>query len=289
MFDARTHTETMRLLHELDKAQGLSDYNKELYVHDFCLSQFKYDFALNTNAHSILGLVLNRSAVCEGIAKFVKLALDYLGVKSLIVYGNAHDPSSNTSSSHAWNIVKLDEKTLHLDVTFDLTITSHYHRYDYFNLSDKEISQDHEWVRNVPICNTEGLDYYSANGLSLNNLTSLNKLITHHLQQGKTHFAVKIRDMPNNVNLTKKGNRKIQEYIVKQTNLCQNGGEVRRCTSKDIGQDAYAYIVEKSLRILHTELTENIVRAHAVARHHTMETLWEAQKGSGDMIKAYLP
>jgi hypothetical protein len=160
-------------------------------VHDFCINNFKYDHAFGENAYTILGLVLDGKAVCEGIAKFVKLALSYLGVKSLVVHGNAIDPTINKSEMHAWNIVKLNGKTFHLDVTYDLGVTKEHPRHDYFNLTDDEISVDHEWIRNVPVCDTAGMDYYTRNGAFVNNSASLNKYIKNKLAQWDRHMAVK--------------------------------------------------------------------------------------------------
>ena len=85
-----------------------SDIDKEINLHDYCLNTFKYDYAFNDYSNSILGTVLNRSAVCEGIAKFVKLAFDYLGIKSLVVNGKAKSPLQDSSMElHSWNIVEI--------------------------------------------------------------------------------------------------------------------------------------------------------------------------------------
>lgn len=172
-----------------DALKSKSDIEKVQGVHDYCLDRFKYDYGFGEHAHTILGLVLNQSAVCEGISKFVKLALDYLSVKSLIVTGKAKNPNSGKQENHAWNIVKVDGKTYHLDVTFDMTLTKKLKRYDYFNLSDKEIMKDHIITGDVPVCKFQDADYFTANSLVVHNPKELKLLLQNKLKQG-THGII---------------------------------------------------------------------------------------------------
>lgn len=140
-------------LQALDTAKGKSDLDKELFVHDYCLNNFRYDDTFGDYSDSILGPILNKTAHCEGIAKFVKLALDYLGVKCLVVSGKARDPAPDSKiGGHAWNIVSIDGENYHLDVTFDIALKGKTNRYDYFNLSDGEIKKDHIIIDDVPKC-----------------------------------------------------------------------------------------------------------------------------------------
>jgi hypothetical protein len=130
-------------LHSFDAAIAKSDYEKALFVHDYCLDNFKYDHAAGEYSNSILGCILNGSAVCEGIAKFAKLAFDHLGVESLFVPGKATDPADAQSvENHAWNMVNIEGRYYHLDITFDMTLSEKTKRYDYFCLSDEDIRKD---------------------------------------------------------------------------------------------------------------------------------------------------
>ena len=127
-------------LKAFDGIKAKSDIVKEIYVHDYCLNNFRYDYSFGEYSFSVLGLVLNGTAVCEGIAKFVKLSLDYLGVNSLVVYGRAKNPIyDDKMEMHAWNMVEIERKTYHLDVTFDMSLKVKVNRYDYFNLADEDI------------------------------------------------------------------------------------------------------------------------------------------------------
>jgi hypothetical protein len=182
-------------LHNFDAAMTKSDYEKALYVHDYCLDNFKYDYSGGEHANSILGCILNRAAVCEGIAKFAKLALDYLGIESIFVPGKATDPLGGQDvENHAWNIVNIEGRFYHLDITFDMTISEQSKRYDYFCLSDEDIKKDHSMIADVPRCETKGKDYYSLNKLAVKGPKGLESFIGSNLKQGNRKIVVKLLD-----------------------------------------------------------------------------------------------
>jgi len=187
---------TQRIIRHLkvfDPARHKTHMEKELFVHDYCLNHFKYDYSFADHCFSVLGPILNNTGVCEGITKYVKLSLDYLGVNSLVVNGEAINPSSGQREPHAWNIVDIMGNTYHLDVTFDLTLKTQANRYDYFNLTDKDISKDHVYENNLPRCISEGKDYFSMQGAIANSPTELCRYIGKTLRQGKKHIMVKLR------------------------------------------------------------------------------------------------
>jgi len=196
-------------LRVFDAIKDKSDEIREAYVHDYCLDHFSYDFAFTEYAFSVLGPVINKTAVCEGIAKFVKLAFDYVGLKSLVVNGTANSPLHGKMEPHAWNIVMINGKTYHLDVTFDMTLTksknkSTSKRYDYHNLSDEDIKKDHVINGTVPACTTVGGDYFSVNSLVMNNPQEFENHAAKVLQQGKRNILVKLMNVQDTGNITGK-------------------------------------------------------------------------------------
>jgi hypothetical protein len=214
-------TAVKKYLQAFEPAMEKSDLEKEIFVHDYCLNNFCYDYTFGDYSFSVLGPVFNKTAVCEGIAKFVKLALDYLGVKSLVVSGKAKNPAQESSmEGHAWNIVRIDGKLYHLDVTFDMTIKNKVNRYDYFNLSDEEIKKDHIIIDNVPACTTVGNDYYSVNSLSVNGIAELDNYIGKALKQGKKSILVKIM----NARYTNEVANQISEIAGQQYSRIHMGG-----------------------------------------------------------------
>ena len=93
------------------------------YIHDYIINTVQYDReALNrgitiTENQNIVGVFLNHKAVCEGIAKSVELLLNKCKILCSIVKGRLN--VNSRYMDHAWNIVKLDGKWYHLDVTMD--------------------------------------------------------------------------------------------------------------------------------------------------------------------------
>ena len=103
----------------------------------------------------------NGVAVCEGIAKAVKVLCDRLNIWCIIALSEAN-PEKGIKYRHAWNVVKLNGQFYHLDVTFDNTLSrDDIIRYDYVNLSDRQIFRDHEpAIWKLPVCSDSDNFYY---------------------------------------------------------------------------------------------------------------------------------
>lgn len=118
----------------------MTDFQKEVFVHDFIINNVKYDHSLGNGGkriqpYTVYGALVEHSAVCEGIAKAVKLLLNLMDVKCIVASG------TYDGHGHAWNIVKLDNFSYHLDVTMDMGRVVHpgKMRYNYFNFRDCDI------------------------------------------------------------------------------------------------------------------------------------------------------
>lgn len=66
-------------------------------------------------SHNILGVFAYHKAQCEGIAKELKVLLNAVDVKCIVVTGDS--VKSGQSVPHAWNIVNIGEEPYQLDVT----------------------------------------------------------------------------------------------------------------------------------------------------------------------------
>lgn len=120
--------------------QQMNDFQKEVFVHDFIINNVEYDTTLGDNGsriepYTVYGALVEHKAVCEGIAKTVKLLLNMLDVKCIVVSGK-YD-----GYGHAWNIVKIDGWEYNLDVTMDMGRVVHkgMMRYNYFNFRNVDI------------------------------------------------------------------------------------------------------------------------------------------------------
>lgn len=122
---------------------GMSDFDKELALHDYIVNNSIYDSAnMNNNVpedHNAYGVLVKGVGVCESYAKAMSLLLNKVGVECIVVTGNAGGP-------HAWNKVKLDGQWYNLDVTWDDPVmqgNAQVLKHTYFNVSDNMIKQDH--------------------------------------------------------------------------------------------------------------------------------------------------
>ena len=127
------------------QAANLNEKEKELFIHDFIAENVKYDKLKKEYSHEIIGALGNGTAVCEGIAKAVKFLCDELNIWCIIALSEAN-PDKGIKYRHAWNVVRIDGQYYHLDATFDNTLSrNNLIRYDYVNLSDKQISEITSW------------------------------------------------------------------------------------------------------------------------------------------------
>lgn len=127
---------------------GLGELERELAVHDYLVSNTQYDTESVKlvddhfiDASTSYGTLVNRKALCSGYSFAAKLLLNRVGISSGVIKGVSKD------MGHMWNIVRIDGEWYHLDVTWDDPVTISADpgcRYDYFNLTDEYISEDHE-------------------------------------------------------------------------------------------------------------------------------------------------
>lgn len=178
--------------------QDMSDYQKEIIIHDFLVKTIKYDYeAANSiipqinEAYNVLGALLKRRAVCWGIACAFKLLCDYCKVKSFVVIGDTKPKQG--AAGHAWNMVKLDGESYHVDVTWDIKEKGDISFcYDYLNLDDGLIKFDHSWESTLyPKCTSNRYNYYYLNRLYVKSVGKLTEYITQKLNLGEKYIAIK--------------------------------------------------------------------------------------------------
>lgn len=168
------------------QAKDLDDKGKELYVHDFLVKNVHYDKLKKEYSHEIIGALGNGVAVCEGIAKAAKVLFDRLGIECIIALSEA-DPEHGVKYRHAWNVVKIDGQYYHMDATFDNNLsTDAMIRYDYVNLSDKQVFRDHEpLVWKAPSCNDGEHFYYKEKKLSWTTLDEVRNRTRQAVKKGR--------------------------------------------------------------------------------------------------------
>lgn len=185
------------LLRELIRP-GMTDFQKELVIHDYIVNYCTYDPtpSKSPEANSAYGVLCLGKAVCEGYAKAIKLLLDRAGVECLLVTGQALNSFTGTYQSHAWNIVKIEGKYYHLDATWDDPIMkdgSNKLIHTYFNLPDEDIGRDHRWDRtSYPVCVSTEHNYYVYNDLIAIGYDAFVSYASRKAREGHDSIAVKI-------------------------------------------------------------------------------------------------
>lgn len=138
---------------------NMTDYEKEKALHDYIVKNTEYDEenydadTIPQESYSPYGILIKNTGVCSGYAKTMKLLLNMVDINCKVISGQGN------YGSHAWNKVEIDGKEYNLDATWDDPVPDkgpNYVRYDYFNISDDELSKDHNWDVNV---NSNGKNY----------------------------------------------------------------------------------------------------------------------------------
>lgn len=130
-----------------DMPTGLSEYEREKFIHDKLLNNCKYEEDADItqgrqSAFTMYGALVEGSAVCEGYTKTMQYLLKLVGIETITVNGYSK------SELHQWCLVNIDDKWYHLDATWnDIEKTEEHDAgvlYTYFNVSDPFIEVDHE-------------------------------------------------------------------------------------------------------------------------------------------------
>ncbi len=197
-YNQQIQQEANRIATVITKNYGSNQLQKETALYNFFSKKFRYDErALVTKdpihickAHSMLGVFLEGTAVCEGFAKAFKFIMNAMDMKCIVVHGQA---DFQGGSAHAWNIVKIENKAYHVDPTWAMCISEKdYVRYDYLNLSDEAISVDHRDFKGYPKCNNDDMDYYKANGMEVDNSIHLKNYIKKAMKRRESSTEFKL-------------------------------------------------------------------------------------------------
>ena len=168
--------------------QNATEYEKEMILHNYIVNNCEYDkFSSSYKIFTCYGCLVENKAVCEGYSKAMQLLMNVVGINSITVVGSSKD------EPHMWNIVKINDKCYHLDVTWDGV--GGLGQYNYFNVNDEIIKKDHKInptfdrknnvdskiCKNFPLpkCSELKDNYYEKNAVKISDLSedSENKII----------------------------------------------------------------------------------------------------------------
>ncbi len=109
----------------------MATVDKVKAVHDYIISNVAYD--LSTTKFTAYDALVSGKAVCQGYSLLGHKMLNKLGIPTRII--------SSQVMNHGWNLVNINDKWLHLDMTWDDPTPDEPGRvlYEYFLLTDAEI------------------------------------------------------------------------------------------------------------------------------------------------------
>ena len=130
---------------------GMSDLKKAIVLHDYLVLNCEYDAEnedlnnIPAESYTAYGTLVKRMSVCEGYSLAYKYLLNQSGIDCLMV--------TTQEKNQTWNMVKLDGKYYHVDVSWDDEVWDRIGRvrHDYMFRSDdafqNECTQKHNnWV-----------------------------------------------------------------------------------------------------------------------------------------------
>lgn len=116
------------------KLKGNCTYSTVRNVHDYLATTVSYDYngvkgkGYRVNDHNAMGALIDKVAVCEGIARAYQLLLRLLKVDCTYISGIVEKGRSK-GAAHAWNVVIIGAKPYRIDVTWDLQEDKAAHKY----------------------------------------------------------------------------------------------------------------------------------------------------------------
>ena len=177
-------------------SSDFSEYDRELYLHDVLIESCEYDEEVssiedNFRAFTVVGALLDKSAVCEGYSRAYQYLLSVAGIESYCVLGTGED------ELHMWNAVSICDNWYYVDTTWDEDEDGGV-CYDYFNMSSEQIEASHIVNDDFTVfsdeeicgdeytppqsfniasfdCNDESLSYHMQNGLCIDGIGAGNK------------------------------------------------------------------------------------------------------------------
>lgn len=203
-----------------------SEYDKVKAIYDLLITKGSYDHKDDNNNvhdlafnHTVLGLLLEKKAVCEGIARTFKLILNAIDIKCIVVSGFASRGKSH-QEAHSWNIVKIDNESYHFDLTWGIEDSDGKQiNYDYFGLNDEQIKKDHWDFNQVPTCMSKVANYFDRNGLVARKPAELDSILKKKCKENPVSIRVRL-DYNCNVGRTAKyAQKKVMELM--QNDFCQ--------------------------------------------------------------------
>ena len=146
-----------------------ASYETVKAVYEYLVRNCSYD-GLNLD-QSMYSVMVNHGGVCASFAKAFEFIMQCLGIPCTVVFGHLtqNEGVLGTTLGHEWNIVQIDGKWYHVDVTSGLAVdeNSELSRYEFLCIPTDQILATHKIENPVPIpdCTDDSLEFFRLNGL----------------------------------------------------------------------------------------------------------------------------
>ncbi|MDO4340923.1 MAG: DUF4358 domain-containing protein [Eubacteriales bacterium] len=148
----RSILEAARDVIDQEIKDDMTDYEKELAIHDWITQWCSFDYSVFGRSASDgfaegsdtpYGVLIHRSAMCHGYSSAFQLFMDMLNIPCITVFGT---PGSN-GVEHSWNMVKLDDEWYCVDAAWDDPIGGGGPVHTYFNVTSEYLRKGsiHQW------------------------------------------------------------------------------------------------------------------------------------------------
>lgn len=186
----------------------MSDYEATLHIYENIIKRVDYDTIglerqkksktvapdVPDDLRSIYGVFVNKRAVCAGYAKAFQFLLNACGIECIYV----------TSTTHAWNIIKLEGDYYHVDITWGDGSNTRKEmeqlsalNYDFFCITTEDVLrlEQHEPESKFPIptCTATKCNYHKRNGLFFDSFSydRVRDIVCESVKQDKLEISLK--------------------------------------------------------------------------------------------------
>ena len=120
------------------------------------------------------------------------MLLNAVDVRCIVLFGEAED-TLGKMTNHCWNIVNIEGKPCHLDITFDIGVGSaNAISYDYYNVTDSQIRKDHVFSTGLPKCTEKQYGFFEQEGLLFSSKKQLRIYITQQVKNNSRMIYYKL-------------------------------------------------------------------------------------------------
>lgn len=174
-------------------------FDTELFLHDRLAQHCTYDHQAAEKGHTAFphaftayGALVEGKAVCEGYARAMQWLLKESGIPATLVTGQ----SIQTKEDHMWNMVHINGRNYHLDVTWD--DSEETVRHTYFNLSDDMLKDTHTLTTHqpgLPACTDQADNFFVKKGrwITTYERTQIARCIAAAVADGETTIEIRFQ------------------------------------------------------------------------------------------------